>query len=167
MNTMEPNITAIIYNVFEGLHVTVIGVLVVFGILGLLATILYSLKYLQPEPKPEPLKKPVEEKAEAVEKAVAKSNIQVLEEISREDLAIATAAIAMFNEYKMLKLQKYDVFKEFPELVRLLPMAGILFKAYFRVSLGGPEKEVVVEELGGGTYRVSIGSKTYTVVVKP
>jgi len=27
-------------------------------------------------------------------------------------------------------------------------MAGILFKAYFRVSLGGPEKEVVVEELG-------------------
>ncbi len=158
------NIIAITQNVCEGLYITVIGVLVVFGILGLLATILYSLKYLQPQPKPS--KKPIEERPKTAKEAVAKPEIQVLEEIPREDLAIVTAAIAMFNEYKTLKLQKHDLFKEFPELIRLLPIAGVLFKAYFRVSVGGPEKEVVVEELGGGAYRVSIGSKTYTVMVK-
>jgi len=110
---MMLDITTIIYNVSQGLQVTVIGVLVIFGVLGLLATILYGLKYLQPGPKPEPLKKPVKEKAEAIEKTVSEPKIQVLEEISREDLAIVTATIAMFNEYKMLKLQKYNMFKEF------------------------------------------------------
>jgi len=65
---MMLDITTIIYNVSQGLQVTVIGVLVIFGVLGLLATILYGLKYLQPGPKPEPLKKPVKEKAEAIEK---------------------------------------------------------------------------------------------------
>ncbi len=149
--------------ILEGITITLIGVLIVFGVLTILVAILYGLKYIYIR---ETSKK--EAKIEEVkEKQARPKEIKIMEEKTKAQIhdpqliSIITAAIIIFNEYKAKKLSKYDIFRDMPELSRILGLAGISFRAELVVSLGGKDQQVTVEEIPGDGYRVHIGNKNY------
>lgn len=152
--------------ILEGLTITVIGVLVVFGVLAILVAILYGLKYIYiRETSKKEAKR--EETKEVEEKQARPKEIKIVEEKTKTQIhdpqliSIITAAISLFNEYKARKLSKYDIFRDMPELSRILGLAGISFKAELVVSLGGKEQIVTVEEIPGNGYKVRVGNKNY------
>lgn len=141
--------------IYMGLYITGVGVAIVFGVLSVLVVLLLILKqvYYKPsEKKTETIKK---EETVAIERLSGKTDPKMV--------ALISAAITAFNEYKASRLRKYELFKEFPELARLLPMAGVLFKSKIKVSFGGRDVLVEVEESPNNTYKVRVGGKTYIV----
>ena len=152
--------------ILEGITITLIGVLIVFGVLTILVAILYGLKYIyiRETSKKEAI---IKEKEEVKEKQARPKEIKIMEEKTKAQIhdpqliSIITAAIILFNEYKAKKLSKYDIFRDMPELSRILGLAGISFRAELVVSLGGKDQQVTVEEIPGDGYRVHIGNKNY------
>ncbi len=155
--------------VWGGLTITLIGVAIVFGVLALLTAImvLFEKIFYRPrapaatEEKPvavEPREKGAVEKIEKVE-AEAKG-------IPPEDIGLVASAVAGFLEYKRNRLMENPVFREFPGLQRLLPLAGVFFEADIRVSVQGAERIVHVKELPGGVFEVSYGGKKHVVALK-
>ncbi len=155
-----------ITTILEGLTITVVGVLVVFGVLAILVAILFGLKYIYIRDTSKNEAKRGEIK-EVEEKLVRPKEIKIVEEKTETQIhdpqliSIITAAISLFNEYKARKLSKYDIFRDMPELSRILGLAGISFRAKIVVSLGGKEQIVTVEEIPGNGYRVRVGNKSY------
>ncbi len=155
----------------EALIMTLTGITIVFGVLVLLSIILYLFPRI-----------PEATRAKTVEGREPRTSTQVsrvetpvsvqeveekkVEEYSREELALVTAAINAFLEYKSRKLGEIELFKKFPPFMRLLPLAGIKLKAKLRVSYMGSEREVEVEEASLNHYLIKIGAKTYEVSLK-
>ncbi|ABN70592.1 oxaloacetate decarboxylase gamma subunit [Staphylothermus marinus F1] len=151
-----------INTIITGLYITGIGVAIVFSILSILVIIIHVLKQTIYKPVKKMKKEEtgktriiVEEKPVKTEKPRRETDPQLI--------ALLSATITAFNEYKAATLKKYDLFKDFPELARLLPLAGILFKSKIKVSFGGKDIIVDVEELPNNAYKVSVGGKTYIV----
>ena len=147
---------------FDALIVSIIGVLVVFSILALLAIILGlfpRLIYGKPEiAKEKPKLTTIREKIE----------IKIKEEgLKPDEIALITTAVTAFLEYKTNTLMKNPLLKQLPILAKLFPLAGVVFKAKLKLSLGGSEREVEVREESPGTYIVRVGTKTYTAMIKP
>ena len=147
-----------------GLSASLIGILTVFGVLAILAVTVYLLRYIAgPREAGKAEEKPQEKREIAEEKHVPK--ITVEERLDNDKLSLITAAILAFNEYKNKRLEKFELFREFPGLKRLLPLAGVYFSARLRVSSGGVEKEVEVREKGSGTYSVLLDGREYIVSI--
>ncbi len=146
-------------DLYTGLYVSGIGILVVFTVLSILVIILSMFKAITYKPKKmKTLQKTGEAKTRRGE--VIEEKIR-----GREDIlpVIVSAAIIAFNEYKYSRLKKYELFREFPALTRLLSLVGIGFRGGVKISIGGKEVYVDVEELPNGVYNVKIGGKTYSV----
>ncbi|MCD6301666.1 MAG: OadG family protein [Staphylothermus sp.] len=149
--------------IINGLTVTVIGVLTVFGVLAVLVIILYGLRYVYIREK---TGKELE-KTEIKEEQPRPKEFRIIEKTTQKQIhdpqlvSIITAAVLMFNEYKKERLKKYDIFRDLPELSRILGLVGIAFKAELVVSIGGKDQKVTVEEIPGNGYRVKIGNKEY------
>ncbi len=160
-------ILTILTEVLEGLKITVIGVTVVFIILSILAAIMAGFKPLfykrvkpvkiVPETR-EKVRKPHE--AKSVEEKLA-----LPPGLSPEEISVLTAAVLGFLEYKRKKLEKIDVFRELPGLENILYVAGLAFRAKLRISVGGVEKLVEIEEVPGG-FIVRYRGKEYRVGLK-
>ncbi len=147
-----------------GLSASLIGILTVFGVLAILAVTVYLLRYVGgPREAGKAEEKPREERGVAEEKHVPETTVE--ERLDNDKLSLITAAILAFNEYKNKWLEKFELFREFPGLKRLLPLAGVYFSARLRVSLGGVEKEVEVREKGPGTYSVLLDGREYIVSI--
>ena len=160
-------ILSILAEVLEGLKITVIGVTVVFVILSILAAIMAGFKPLfYKRAKPVKLVPETKERAEKPLEAKPMEEKLVLPPgLSSEEISILTAAVLGFLEYKRKKLEKIEVFKELPGLENILYVAGIAFKAKLRVSIGGVEKPVEIEEVPGG-FIVRYRGKEYRVGLK-
>ncbi len=160
-------ILSILTEVLEGLKITVIGVTIVFVILSILAAIMAGFKplfYTRAKPV-----KPIPETKEKTEKPL---KAKLVEEklilppgLSPEEISVLTAAVLGFLEYKRKKLEEIEVFRELPGLENILYVAGITFKAKLRVSIGGVEKPVEIEEVPGG-FIVRYKGKEYRVGLK-
>ncbi len=149
-----------------GLYASGLGITIVFIVLSLLATTVYLLKYIpliiekkkikiSQTPLPEE-----EEKTLGVESVSGKP--EITPQFPPETIALITAAITGFIEYKRKKLEKYELFREFPSMQRILPFAGIFFEADIKVSIGGVDKVVHVKETPSG-YIVRIDNREYNV----
>ena len=150
---------------WAGLEITLIGIGVVFAVLALLTIVIMGLERIL-----------YREKRSAREAAPSRGEEQVVEEgkapitagqggLSPEEVSIIVSAIAGFAEYKERKLGEYTVFREFPPLRKLLPLAGVFFQATLKVSIGGAEKEVRVRELPGGALMVEYDGKKHVVQI--
>ena len=152
-----------------GLYVTIVGITIVFTVLSILAVTVYLLKYIgKQEAKQKVMeRKAVEESGKTMESAGEAITIEKVEPpVDPETLSAITAGIIGFQEAKKRKLMRIDLFREYPALARLLPLAGIHYKAEVEVSVQGSPKKIIVEEIGTGYYRVSIGNREYTVIIK-
>ncbi len=138
--------------------VSAIGVAMVFTVLALLAIIIALMPRLLIR------RQPVHEKPAVEEKEIPRTMEKAL---GSEELALITTAVAAYLEYRAKALEKNPLIKQYPALARLLPLAGITFKAKLKLSLGGSEKEVEITEETPGTYKVKIGRKTYQTTIKP
>jgi len=146
---------------FDALIVSIIGILVVFSILALLAIILglfprliYSrAKIVGERPKPTTREK--------IEIKIKEGGLKP------DEIALITTAVTAFLEYKTNTFMKNPLLKQLPILAKLFPLAGVVFKAKLKLSLGGSEREVEVREESPGTYIVKIGAKTYAATIKP
>ncbi len=147
-------------DIVYGLYVTVIGVTVVFTILGILAVTVYLLKYAGP-------KKPVAkaEKVETVAEKRVEEKINVEPSVDKDTLSMITASIIAFQDVKRRELEKIDLFRKYPGLSKLLYLAGIRYKAYVNISLQGVSKRVLVEEIGPGRYIVVLNGKKHVVAI--
>jgi Na+-transporting methylmalonyl-CoA/oxaloacetate decarboxylase gamma subunit len=147
---------------YTGLYVSGIGILVVFTVLSILVIILSMFKTILYKPKRIEITRRIKEaKTEKGE-----GEVSTKEKISDKENTLpimVSAAIIAFNEYKYSKLKKYELFREFPALIRLLSLAGIHFKGRVKISIGGKEVYADVEELPNGVYNVRISGKTYSV----
>ncbi len=160
-------ILSILAEVLEGLKITVIGVTVVFVILSILAAIMAGFKPLfYKRAKPVKLVPETKERAEKPLEAKPMEEKLVLPPgLSSEEISILTAAVLGFLEYKRKKLEKIEVFRELPGLENILHVAGLAFKAKLRISVGGVEKLVEIEEVPGG-FIVRYRGKEYRVGLK-
>jgi hypothetical protein len=146
-------------DLYTGLYVSGIGILVVFSVLTILVIILSMFKTITYKPKKI-------ETVQRTEEARTRRGEVIREKISGGENTlpiIVSAAIIAFNEYKYSRLKRYELFREFPALTRLLSLVGIGFRGRVKVSIGGREVYVDVEELPNGVYNVRIGGKTYSV----
>ncbi len=160
-------ILSILTEVLEGLKITVIGVTVVFVILSILAAIMAGFKPLFYK-RAKPVKRVPETKEKAekpLEAKPAEEKLVLPPGLSPEEISVLTAAVLGFLEYKRKKLEKIEVFRELPGLENILYVAGIAFKAKLRVSIGGVEKPVEIEEIPGG-FIVRYRGKEYRVGLK-
>lgn len=149
-----------------GLSASLIGILTVFGVLAILAIAVYLLRYVSiPHRAGKAEEKPPEEK-EVVEEKHVREIVVEGERLDSDKLSLITAAVLAFNEYKKKRLERYELFRDFPGLKRLLPLAGVYFSARLRVSSGGVEKEVEVREKGLNTYTILLDGREYTISVK-
>ncbi len=157
----------ILTEALEGLKITIIGVTVVFVILSILAAIMAGFKplfYKRAKPV-KPVTKTKEEAKKPLGIKTVKEKLILPSGLSHEEISIITAAVLGFLEYKKKKLEKLEVFRELPGLENILYVAGIAFKARLRVSIGGIEKPVEVEEVPGG-FIVRYRGKEYRVGLK-
>lgn len=145
----------------DALTISVIGVLTVFSILALLTLVLGLL------PRLVCVRRGTGVKAGQV--YISKeAGVEVKEKgIGSDEIALVSAAIASFLEYKANVLLRNPLIKQFPALVKLFPAAGISFTARLKLSLGGSEREVEVREEAPGVYTVEIGARKYVASLKP
>ncbi len=158
----------ILTEALEGLKITIIGVTVVFVILSILAAIMAGFKPLFYKRGAKPVKPVTKTKEEAkipLGIKTVKEKLILPSGLSHEEISVITAAVLGFLEYKKKKLEKLEVFRELPGLENILYVAGIAFKARLRVSIGGIEKPVEVEEVPGG-FIVRYRGKEYRVGLK-
>ncbi|ADI32047.1 OadG family protein [Staphylothermus hellenicus] len=151
-----------INTIITGLYITGIGIAIVFSVLSILVILVYVLKQTIYKPAEKTGKKEIGKTKIRVEEKPAETR-KPRRETDPKLVALLSAAITAFNEYKASTLKKYGVFKDFPELARLLPLAGVLFKSKIKVSFGGKDIIVDVEELPNNMYKVGVGGKTYIV----
>lgn len=145
----------------NALTISVIGVLTVFSILALLALVLGLL------PRLLCVRRGTGVKAGKVNTS-KEARVEVKEKgIGSDEIALVSAAIASFLEYKANMLLRNPLIKQFPALVKLFPVAGISFTAKLKLSLGGSEREVEVREEAPGIYAVKIGARKYVASLKP
>lgn len=157
----------VLTEVLEGLKITVIGVTVVFVILSILAAIMAGFKplfYRRVKPA-KPVAKTGEKAKKHLEAKPAEEKLILPPGLSPEEISVLTAAVLGFLEYKRKKLEKIEVFRELPGLENILYVAGIGFKAKLRISIGGVEKPVEIEEIPGG-FIVRYKGKEYRVGLK-
>jgi len=159
----------VLTEVLEGLKITVIGVTVVFVILSILAAIMAGFKplfYKRAKPA-KPMAVVKEEKKPVAEKPGAPMAEKIIlpPGLTPEEISVLTAAVLGFLEYKKKKLEGIELFKEFPGLENIIYIAGVSFRAKLKVSVGGVEKPVEVEEVPGG-FIVRYRGKEYRVGLK-
>ncbi len=155
-----------------GLYITTVGVTVVFVVLSILAVTVYLMRYIQPkQPVPEGKAPPeTEKKVEgggvgvSEEKTIGET-IGVKPPIDPETISAITAAIIGFQEAKRRKLMEIELFRKYPGLARLLPLAGIYHKALVEVSIQGAPGKAVVRETGIGRYIIEFGGRRYSVEI--
>ena len=159
----------VLTEVLEGLKITVIGVTVVFVILSILAAIMAGFKPLfYKRARPTKTKAIAKEEKKLVEekpRAAGAEELILPPGLSPEEISVLTAAVFGFLEYKKKKLEKIELFREFPGLENIIYIAGVSFKAKLKVSVGGVEKPVEVEEIPGG-FIVRYRGKEYRVGLK-
>ncbi len=158
-------------SLYTGAYVSLIGIVIVFTILSILAlTIEVIPRILYRKKRVTKTKETiVEVKQPTIESRESKAILETKATKIVKDpdtVALVSAAITAFNEYKISRLKKMPLFKEFPGLTRILYLAGIRFKGKLIVSLGGSDKEVEVEEIDSSTYTVRVGGKTYRVIAR-
>jgi Oxaloacetate decarboxylase, gamma chain. len=139
--------------VFEGLLIVVVGTIMVILALGILAAVPLMIQKLL---KVKPLK-PYESTA-----LIQPSQRVITTEIDLkpEELALITAAVIAFNEYKSKILMENPVIKQLPDLIKLLPLTGKFYEAEVKVSIGGKEEVVKVNENVDGSLTVKYRDKT-------
>ena len=152
-----------------GLYVTVVGVTIVFTVLSILAVTVYLLKYIGKQKTKQPVEEKETMEASGKTGEITRGGISIEKiqpPVDPETLSAITAGIIGFQEAKKKRLMRINLFREYPTLARLLPLAGIHYKAEVEVSVQGSPKKIIVEELGIGYYKVVIGNREYTVVVR-
>ncbi len=158
-------------SLYTGAYVSLVGIVIVFTILSLLALtieviprVLYRKKRVaETREATVETKQPTRESRES--KAILETKATKIVKDS-DTIALVSAAITAFNEYKVNRLKKMPLFKEFPGLTRILYLAGIRFKGKLIVSLGGSDKEVEVEEIDNSTYIVRVSGRIYRVIAR-
>ncbi len=145
---------------FNGLTVSLTGVLVVFSVLALLALAISLIPRIAVLWRFHRVSR--EARAMVVEEGVSRERVG---SVSGDELAVIASAVIGFNEFKKSVLERIELFKKFPQLSRLLPLAGLRFRGSIRVSIGGSERIVYVEE-AGGEYIVRFHGRAYRVTLK-
>ena len=139
---------------YNGLTVSLTGVLTVFLVLAILAIIIWLFPYITSLSRARPR---LEARTSVSRETIVKPGIP------KDVLSVIVSAVTGFLEFKKCVLEEVEYYRIVPGIQRVLSLAGVRFRGRLKVSIGGSERDVVVEETSSGEYRVEVHGRVYRV----